>query len=333
MKRSRAFSVLATSALLAAGTARADEIENKASIFAGLDKITGRIVKFEAQIGETVQFGTLQITPRSCYTKPQTETPQTVGFVQVDEIAADAKTVDAKTKRIFSGWMFASSPGLNGVEHPVYDVWLLDCKGGYRTLPETADASTPDFPPATSTSASAGATPPAGLPPHQTRAGLSPAITPPVAEPVTAAQPVRRLPPAASKPIQAGAAAPALAPPIEVGEAPVDRPAAIDPPGPLAPALTEQPAQRRRARASAPPEGFSAPNNDDSGFDDQTPAARGRDPSADDGGDLDSPPPRDSDRDPFARPSNAPDPDAPPGSDEGAAPDEGGLRPPALIPN
>ena len=72
-----------------------------------------------------MQFGTLQITERACYTRPATEAPQTTSFVEVDEIDADKKY-----KRIFSGWMFAASPGLHGIEHPIYDIWLTDCTGG-----------------------------------------------------------------------------------------------------------------------------------------------------------------------------------------------------------
>jgi hypothetical protein len=103
----------------------AQKIVNPTAVFAGLDKITGRITKFDVAINETVQFGALQVTPRVCYTRPPTETQNTDAFVQVDEI-----TLQGEVKRIFSGWMFGASPGLHGVEHPIYDVWLTDCKGG-----------------------------------------------------------------------------------------------------------------------------------------------------------------------------------------------------------
>ncbi|MDX7951161.1 DUF2155 domain-containing protein [Lichenihabitans sp. Uapishka_5] len=116
-------------AVLAAPPALADKIKNPVAVFSGLDKITGRIISFEAKIDETVQFGSLQVTPRVCYTRPQTETPQTDAFTQVDEVQSD-KT----DKQIFSGWMFSASPGLHGVEHPVYDVWLTDCKGGTQVI-------------------------------------------------------------------------------------------------------------------------------------------------------------------------------------------------------
>ena len=99
------------------------KITNKGALFSGLDKITGRIIAFDAAIGETVQFGALQVTPRICYTRPPTETSNTDAFIEVDEV-----TLQGEVKRIFTGWVFAASPGLHAVEHPIYDVWLTDCK-------------------------------------------------------------------------------------------------------------------------------------------------------------------------------------------------------------
>lgn len=109
--------------LLFASPANAQKIENDVAVFAGLDKITGRIIRFDVKVDETVQFGALQVTPKVCYTRPATETPQTTSFVKVDEV-----TLDRKVQPLFSGWMFAASPGLHAVEHAVYDVWLADCK-------------------------------------------------------------------------------------------------------------------------------------------------------------------------------------------------------------
>ena len=103
--------------------ARAQRIDNTVAEFTGVDKITGRIITFDVYIDETVQFGTLQVTPRICYSRPDSEEPKTDSFVEVDEI-----TLDRKIRRIFTGWMFAESPGLNAVEHAVYDVWLKSCK-------------------------------------------------------------------------------------------------------------------------------------------------------------------------------------------------------------
>ena len=121
--------------------ARADKISHPTAIFDGLDKITGRIISFEVAINETVQFGALQITPRVCYSRPLTEAPQTDAFAQVDEIDEQKKL-----KRIFSGWMFADSPGLHGIEHPIFDIWLTGCKGGTVVIHDapTAEASAPN---------------------------------------------------------------------------------------------------------------------------------------------------------------------------------------------
>ncbi|WP_048648792.1 DUF2155 domain-containing protein [Nitratireductor soli] len=104
-------------------TAHAERLKNPVAEFTGIDKITGRIISFDAYMDETVQFGALQVTPRVCYTAVETEEPKTDAFVEVDEI-----TLDRAIRRIFTGWMFAESPGLNAVEHPVYDVWLKTCK-------------------------------------------------------------------------------------------------------------------------------------------------------------------------------------------------------------
>lgn len=102
--------------------ALAAPIENPVSTFSGLDKVTGRIISFDVYVNETVQFGALRVTPRTCLTQPPTEEPNTMVFAEVDEI-----TLDSKIRRIFTGWMFAASPGLNAVDHPVYDVWLKEC--------------------------------------------------------------------------------------------------------------------------------------------------------------------------------------------------------------
>ena len=115
-------------------------ITNPTAVFSGLDKITGRIISFDVAINETVQFGALQVTPRVCYSRPPTETPNTDAFVEVDEV-----TLQGEIKRIFTGWMFAASPGLHAVEHPIYDVWLTDCKGGQN--PNVAEAPSAAPPP------------------------------------------------------------------------------------------------------------------------------------------------------------------------------------------
>ena len=110
----------------------AETISNPIASFSGLDKITGRITNFDVYIDETVQFGALQITPRVCYTRPPTETQRTSVFLEVDQVS-----LKGGTERIFTGWMFADSPALNAIDHPVYDIWLVDCK-------QTSDTPPPD---------------------------------------------------------------------------------------------------------------------------------------------------------------------------------------------
>jgi hypothetical protein len=113
----------AAASLTLAGRADAARLENPVAEFAGIDKITGRITTFDVYVNETVQFGALQVTPKVCYSRDETEAQKIDAFIEVDEI-----TLDRKIRRIFSGWMFADSPALNAVEHPIYDVWLTGCK-------------------------------------------------------------------------------------------------------------------------------------------------------------------------------------------------------------
>jgi hypothetical protein len=143
---SRSLSVLVLATLVSfalGGPAAADRIRNPTAVFAGLDKITGRIISFEVAVDETVQFGALQITPRVCWTRPPTEAPQTTSFTEVDEV-----TFNNEYRRIFTGWMYAASPGLHGVEHAIYDVWLTDCKGGTELVvdPKEPEAPVPEEP-------------------------------------------------------------------------------------------------------------------------------------------------------------------------------------------
>ena len=92
-------------------------------VLRGLNKTTGRANDIAAPIGFPVNFGTLTITAFYCHTVPPEEPPETSAFLQVDDTPADGKK-----QRVFSGWMFAASPGLHGVEHPIYDIWLTGCR-------------------------------------------------------------------------------------------------------------------------------------------------------------------------------------------------------------
>lgn len=137
-------------ALLAAPAAAAT-ISNPIASFSGLDKITGRITNFDVYIDETVQFGALQITPRVCYTRPPTETQRTSVFLEVEQVS-----LKGGTQRIFTGWMFADSPALNAIDHPVYDIWLVDCKQTSDTPPpEKTNPPSSEVPPEPSAEAPA----------------------------------------------------------------------------------------------------------------------------------------------------------------------------------
>ena len=131
--RSIALAALVAIAALLVAPAGAEDLPKTAhpvAEFSGIDKITGRIITFDVYIDETVQFGALQITPRVCYSRDQNAPPGSSTFVEVDEI-----TLDRKIRRIFTGWMFADSPGLNAIEHAVYDVWLKSCKTSSEVPP------------------------------------------------------------------------------------------------------------------------------------------------------------------------------------------------------
>ena len=195
------------SAALVPAPAQADKIRNGTALFSGLDKITGRIIAFKAAMGETVQFGSLQVTARACFTRPATEAPQNETFVEVEEVSATKEY-----KKIFSGWMFAASPGLHGIEHPIYDIWLTGCEAPGETIveaPQTADAdatvpsagdSTPAAP------APAAAEPPPKPKPKRVVRVAPPPETQPAAE---RREPTQRFFPAAQYPSDFGGRDPA----------------------------------------------------------------------------------------------------------------------------
>jgi hypothetical protein len=128
--RLRTFLGCATIVLALPQVCQAEKIKNQVAVFSALDKVTARIQPLEAKIDQTVTFGGLKITPRVCNTRPPTETPVTSAFVEVDEIQ-----LDKSEKRIFTGWMFSQNPGVHAVEHPVFDVWLTNCKTPVESKP------------------------------------------------------------------------------------------------------------------------------------------------------------------------------------------------------
>lgn len=96
--------------------------QESGAVLRAIDKVTARISTITAPIDQPVRFGALEIIVRSCQDRPPTETPEDAAFLQIDE-----DRPDAPRKRIFSGWMFSSSPALNALEHPVYDIWVHAC--------------------------------------------------------------------------------------------------------------------------------------------------------------------------------------------------------------
>ena len=131
-------------------------------ILRGLDKTTGRAIDVAAPAGVPVRFGTLTITARYCYTVPPEEPPETNAFLQID----DGRPGETP-KRVFSGWMFASTPALSALEHAVYDVWVITCRTDQPAAASSA-ALPSDLPPLP-------ANPPVERPP----AGAAPAAAPP----------------------------------------------------------------------------------------------------------------------------------------------------------
>jgi hypothetical protein len=94
------------------------------ALLQGLDKITARVSRFDARVGQSVNFGTLSIVVRDCEKSAPEDRPENAAFIEIYENRPGERQL-----RLFSGWMFSSSPALSALEHPVYDVNLLECKG------------------------------------------------------------------------------------------------------------------------------------------------------------------------------------------------------------
>ncbi len=109
----------------------------RAVFLRGLDKISGQAVNIVAPVGIPVRYATLTITARYCYSTPPSETPETTAFIQIED-----HRPDATSRRAFSGWMLASSPSLNPLDHPLYDVWVISCKTNQPGQVAPAVAST-----------------------------------------------------------------------------------------------------------------------------------------------------------------------------------------------
>ncbi len=124
MSRSARIGLVATLLVSPAVALASPSEPHRVAVLRGLDKVTARVRTLEAPVGEETRFGTLAITPRSCLVAPPIEPPERAAFLEIREERPGAQ----RGRLIFSGWMFASSPGLSALEHPIYDVWLLDCR-------------------------------------------------------------------------------------------------------------------------------------------------------------------------------------------------------------
>jgi hypothetical protein len=123
LRRPACLTVLALGGCLAVLPALADgpTVPNNKAEMQGLDKVTARVARIEVTLDQPVRFNTLLITLKACFTSPPTETPEAAAFIEIDDLDQDRRD------RIFSGWVYASSPSLHALEHPVYDVWLTGC--------------------------------------------------------------------------------------------------------------------------------------------------------------------------------------------------------------
>jgi hypothetical protein len=125
-----------------AAPAAAGDLVFDTAILQGLDKVTGRVMTIESPVGATVHFGTLEIIVRTCRKRPPEELPESAAFLDVWEIRSGEAAAS-----LFRGWMFASSPALSALQHPVYDIWVIDCANNAPPSKEAAPAA-PETPPA-----------------------------------------------------------------------------------------------------------------------------------------------------------------------------------------
>ncbi len=106
------------------------------AIMQALDKPNARVQTFNVQVGHSAKFGPLNVKVRACKKAPPEETPESVAFVEID----DPRAKEMARQNLYKGWMFASSPALSALEHPIYDVWVLDCKNSPAKAASSPDA-------------------------------------------------------------------------------------------------------------------------------------------------------------------------------------------------
>ena len=123
----RGAAIVALALVSAAARAEGPVVDNQTALLQGLDKVTARVSTIRAPLGIPTYFGTLEIVARSCRETPPTEPPESAAFLEIRELPP-ASDAEAPPIDLFSGWMFASSPAVSALEHPVYDVWVVDCE-------------------------------------------------------------------------------------------------------------------------------------------------------------------------------------------------------------
>lgn len=128
--------------LSATAHAQGPVLEHRVAVLQGLDKVTARVSTVQAPLEQPTQFGTLEVVAHACRETPPTEPPESAAFLEIRELPP-ASDVDGTPVDLFSGWMFASSPAVSALEHPVYDIWVIDCvqpiapTEGIQGVPET----------------------------------------------------------------------------------------------------------------------------------------------------------------------------------------------------
>jgi hypothetical protein len=98
------------------------------AVVRGLDKITGHARDYAIPIGRSARIGSIEVTARACSKNAPEETPEVRIYVEVYDYTPAAAGAEGERRELFHGWMFASSPGLNALDHPTYDIWAVDCR-------------------------------------------------------------------------------------------------------------------------------------------------------------------------------------------------------------
>ncbi len=117
------------SALLLAISANAANLVGEKVVLRALDKVTATTEDFTVNVGDSLKYGSLEIKVRHCEKRPPEETPEVYAFLQIFDMRSDGNGKNTESEKLFSGWMFASSPALSALDHAVYDIWVLDCQG------------------------------------------------------------------------------------------------------------------------------------------------------------------------------------------------------------